>query len=118
MENRDWMYARLDGRGALNSSFVARVDGFLAFSCSQVDCMSAGKVKCPCRKCKNWPFNEVDTVRLHLFKHGFVDDYFVWKYQGESNGSEYDHEVGQPNHGPNENLYERMVLDAVGPTFG
>lgn len=42
--------------------------------------MSGNKVSCPC---KNFKFVNVKIIKHHLEKYGFVDNYFVWKHQGE-----------------------------------
>ncbi|KAH0671632.1 hypothetical protein KY285_025440 [Solanum tuberosum] len=40
---RGWMYERLDGRGAINSSFITGVDKFIQFACTQQDRLSGEK---------------------------------------------------------------------------
>ena len=82
---RAWMYDRLDGRGAINSSFVIGVDKFIQFACLQQNCMSGNKVRCLCKTCHNFMFMDVETIKHHLYKSGFVDNYFIWKHQGERN---------------------------------
>ncbi|XP_059290323.1 uncharacterized protein LOC132043886 [Lycium ferocissimum] len=118
---RGWMYDRLDGRGGINSSFITGVNKFLEFSCSQRNRMSGDDVKCPCKKCHNIKFMDVETVKLHLQSFGFVENYFVWKYQGEKEvtGEMYSdlHGGTQPELGY-DNPYRQMVLDAAGPNFG
>lgn len=44
------MYERLDSRGAINSSFIAGVNEFIKFACSQRNCMSGNDVRCPSKK--------------------------------------------------------------------
>ncbi|KAH0704385.1 hypothetical protein KY285_018663 [Solanum tuberosum] len=45
---RSWMYERLDGRGAINSSFITGVNDFLKIACSHRNHMSGEEVRCPC----------------------------------------------------------------------
>ncbi|XP_049347869.1 uncharacterized protein LOC125812416 [Solanum verrucosum] len=89
---RSWMYKRLDGRGALNSSFIAGVNDFLKFAFSHPNRMS-----------------------------GFVENYFVWKYQGEKEVIG-EMSIDLPNDTQSglgyDNPYRQMVLDAVGSNFG
>ncbi|PHT79977.1 hypothetical protein T459_18029 [Capsicum annuum] len=80
---RSWMYERLDGRGALYSRFVTGVDEFIQFACSQPNRMGGDKVRCPCAKCQNYKFIDVETVKCHLYQSGFIKNYFIWKHQGE-----------------------------------
>lgn len=79
----DWMYKRLDGRGGINSSFITGVNTFLQFASSQRNRMSGDNVRCPCKKCHNIKYMDIETVKLHLYQYGFVENYFLWKYQGE-----------------------------------
>ncbi|KAM3289830.1 hypothetical protein P3S67_018119 [Capsicum chacoense] len=118
---RSWMYESLDGRGGLYSRFITRVDEFIQFACSQPNRMSGDKVRCPCAKCQNYKFMDVETIKCHLYQSGFIKNYFIWKRQGERddiNGTSYGnalHGVGQPVFG--ENPYRQMILDTDGPNF-
>ncbi|PHT31586.1 hypothetical protein CQW23_27923 [Capsicum baccatum] len=118
---RGWMYERLDNRGALYSSFVTGVNEFIQFACSQQNRMSGDKVRCLCAKCQNYKFMDVEIVKCHLYQFGFVENYFIWKHQGEKDvisGTSYGndlHDGGQPVFG--ENSYRQMILDAAGPNF-
>ncbi|XP_060177806.1 uncharacterized protein LOC132607740 [Lycium barbarum] len=120
---RDWMYDRLDGRGGINSSFVTGVDNFIQFALSQRNYMSGNKARCPCKKCHSIKYIDVEIIEYHLFNFGFVEDYFVWEYQGEkdvigeiASGNDL-HGGSQPESGF-DNPYRQMVLDAAGPNFG
>ncbi|KAM3221136.1 hypothetical protein P3L10_020404 [Capsicum annuum] len=115
---RSWMYERLDGRGGLYSRFVT---GGIYFACSQPNRMSGDKVRFPCAKCQNYKFMDVETVKCHLYQSGFIENYFIWKHQGErddisetSYGNAL-HGGGQPIF--EENPYRQMILDAAGPNF-
>ncbi|KAM3265345.1 hypothetical protein P3L10_002339 [Capsicum annuum] len=116
-----WMYERLDGRGALYSRFVIRLDEFIQVVCSQQNRMGGGKVKCPCAKCQNYKFMDVKTIKCHLYQSGFVENYFIWKHQGERDGisgTSYGNDLhggGQPVF--EENPYQQMILYATGPNF-
>ncbi|KAM3374328.1 hypothetical protein P3S68_013042 [Capsicum galapagoense] len=118
---RSWMYERLDGRGGLYSRFVIGVDEFIQFASSQPNRMGGDKVRCPCAKCQNYKFMDVETVKCHLYQFGFIENYFIWKHQGErddisetSYGNAF-HGSGQPIF--EENPYRQMILHAVGPNF-
>ncbi|KAM3235133.1 hypothetical protein P3L10_015169 [Capsicum annuum] len=118
---RSWMYERLDGRGGLYSRFVTEVDEFIQFACSQPNRMSGDKVRCLCAKCQNYKFMDVETVKCHLYQSGFIENYFIWKHQGERDdisGTSYGnalHGGGQPTFG--ENPYRQIILDATSPNF-
>ncbi|KAM3306222.1 hypothetical protein P3S67_013092 [Capsicum chacoense] len=64
---------------------------------------------------------DVETVKYHLYQSGFIENYFIWKHQGERDdisGTSYGdalHSGGQPLF--LENPYRQMILDAAGPNF-
>lgn len=119
---RDWMYKRLDGRGGIVSNFIIGVNNFIQYACSQQNRMSGDNIKCPCKKCHNIKYMDIEMVKCHLFQYGFVENYFVWKYQGEEDVVE---EIYSSNdlHGraqsglEYDNPYRQMVLDVAGPNF-
>ncbi|KAM3356785.1 hypothetical protein P3S68_023499 [Capsicum galapagoense] len=118
---RSWMYERLDGRGGSYSRFVTGVDEFIQFACSQPNHMSGDKVRCPCAKYQNYKFMDVETIKCHLYQSEFIENYFIWKHQGErddisktSYGNAL-HGGGQPKF--EENPYRQMILDAAGPNI-
>jgi hypothetical protein len=40
---------------------------------------------CPCNACKNLSvFSDLTTIRSHVMVSGFVKDYKIWKYHGET----------------------------------
>jgi len=63
---------------------------------------------------------DIETVKLHLFRFGFVENYFVWKYQGEKEViSEIASDLpGGTQPGLGDNPYRQMVLDVAGSNFG
>ena len=36
------------------------------------------EMRCPCRKCQNRKFQTLEEVKLHLFRKGFIANYYVW----------------------------------------
>ena len=65
------MYKRLDG-DYLSEDFVRKVDEFIKFVSEEEHFKKYEKLKCPCNKCWNVPYLEEDTVKLHLYKNGFI----------------------------------------------
>ena len=123
--DRVWMYCRLKD-GLLNKEFMDGIDKFIDFACSHPYCMDGDKIKCPYnfRKCQNRSFYDVNTVRFHLLKYGFVSDYHDWILHGETNVMQHVnqnvHDLSQHYGVDNEsssNAYHAMVLDATGPNF-
>ncbi|KAM3269053.1 hypothetical protein P3S67_031017 [Capsicum chacoense] len=118
---RSWMYERLDGRGGLYSRFVTGVDEFIQFASSQPNRMSGDKVRYSCAKCQNYKFMDVETVKCHFYQSGIIENYFIWKHQGERDDIS-ETSYGNALHGGSqpifeENPYRQMILDAAGPYF-
>ncbi|WMV28348.1 hypothetical protein MTR67_021733 [Solanum verrucosum] len=119
---RGWMYERFGGRGGILSSFITGVNNFIQYACSQKNRMSGDKIKCPCKKCHNLKYMNVEMVKYHLFQYEFVENYFVWKYQGEEDVIDEMYYVNDLHGGTQpelgyDNLYQQMVLDVAGPNF-
>ena len=49
--SRSWMYARVNDDGCLNLDFVAGLDSFIEYVCSQPEHMDGRKIWCPYFKC-------------------------------------------------------------------
>lgn len=84
--SREWMYKRFDeATGNFSPEFIAGVDNqFVPFANSQPLAQSnGGKFHCPCSVCKNEKFMLGSRVWKHLYKNGFMADYYVWYMHGE-----------------------------------
>ena len=121
--DREWMYCRLED-GLLNKEFMDGIDKFIDFACSHPECMDCDKIKCPCNfwKCQNRRYYDVNTVRFHLQKYGFVSDYHDWILHGETSGMLHEnqnvHDVSQDysvEDTATSNAYHAMVINAAGP---
>ena len=124
--DRLWMNVRLRD-GFLTDEFVAGIEEFVDFSQRHPELMDGSKIRCPCndRKCQNRSFQELDIVRFHLAKNGFVRDYYVWYKHGEtvvqptsnknvhrSVESDVAIEYAQPS-----NACQAMLMDVIGLSF-
>lgn len=81
--NREWMYRRFNSDGNISLEFHKGLESFIEFACGQPAFMDGDDITCPCRKCKNQAYKDLDTVRLHIASKGFEFNYHVWRYQGE-----------------------------------
>lgn len=77
------MYRRYTSDGYISPEFHQGVESFVHFACGQPVFMDRDLIRCPCRKCKNQAYRDVDTVRVHLCSKGFDFNYHVWTYKGE-----------------------------------
>ncbi|XLR47820.1 hypothetical protein HN51_032054 [Arachis hypogaea] len=79
------MYNRLrPGRKDLTSEFTKGVEEFISFVERLAD-LSSGQIRCPCSRYKNKVYMKSEDVIIHLYKKGFVPDYWLWTNHGENN---------------------------------
>ncbi|XP_070005252.1 uncharacterized protein [Nicotiana sylvestris] len=86
---------------------------------------SEGVIRCPCVKCDCMKFKKLEEVKLHLYRKGFIENYFVWTNHEEIDGSRgifLNMVVGESSRSvENTNLDSRieyMVADVFGMHFG
>lgn len=111
--NRKWMYRRFLPSGNYNPEFVEELDRCIKFASSKPAYMDIDKISCPCKKCDNKSYRDTDEVQYHICRFGFVKNYQVWRFQGESlvesesvATTDMDFEAGAST------TYHTMVLDA------
>lgn len=110
------MYRRYCEDGPFNLEFQVGLNSFIQFATSQRMFMDGDKIKCPCRKCDNIPYQEAKTVRNHIAKHGFIHDYHIWRFQGETSLPVVEEERNLDIN-ESSSMYKTMVLDAAGHEF-
>ncbi|XP_021735706.1 uncharacterized protein LOC110702311 [Chenopodium quinoa] len=101
---RSWMYERLDDRN-IRTEFVKGVDEFIQFCKDHPESSKVDEVRCPCVKCQNLQLHDSETVKVHLYRKGFVEDYHEWLCQGEG------FPIIPP---PQPNPFRDMIMDALG----
>ena len=117
---RSWMYDRLDADGYISPIFTNGLKTFIEFACSNQSFMDGDKIKCPCKKCLNRAFQEVEVAKFHLSKFGFIPNYYLWNKHGETSigstsfGMDDTHSPFNEHHDPS---YSEMVMDAAGYDF-
>ena len=82
---RSWIYGRLySGRRALKPHFIEGVNEFITWAFAQECCRSEGGVRFPCLKCERRSIiSDPEKVARHLHRRGFIENYWVWMYNGE-----------------------------------
>lgn len=107
--------------GLLSVEFVHHVEEFVNFALQHPECISAGQIKCPCNKvrCQNMSYQDVEVVKFHLAKHGFVRGYYDWIHHGEENRvtdvQQTDNVFEDRDEGEGCSSVHRMLIDAAGP---
>lgn len=81
------MYARLKD-SLLNFDFLNGLEEFIAFASSQPEWMDGPRIRCPCNlhKCQNKAYRDVEIVKVHLCRKGFVAEYEVLNCHSETEG--------------------------------
>ncbi|XP_070012954.1 uncharacterized protein [Nicotiana sylvestris] len=88
MEHRTWMYNRnYPNRRGLQEDFVEGVDDFIRHAMSLPPYQSKGVIRFPCVRCDCMKLEKSEKVKLHLYRKGFIENYFVWTNHGEIDGS-------------------------------
>ena len=85
MDRLTWMYKI----SRVAHEYVTGVNEFIACAVEYLKRKGEERITCPCRDCYNLKkYPNVDTVREHLFRRGFMADYTKWIWHGEGIHSE------------------------------
>ncbi|XP_070033241.1 uncharacterized protein [Nicotiana tomentosiformis] len=83
--DRRWMYDRnYPNRGGLKEEFVEGVKGFIAYAKTLLEFRNEGTIRCPCAKCKCIKLLIPEDVKVHLYRKGFRENYYMWTVHGEN----------------------------------
>ncbi|KAL9675020.1 hypothetical protein QQ045_003219 [Rhodiola kirilowii] len=84
LHERVWMYnMRVPGESYNNDDFMAGVRTFIETAISRGQLSENNFLRCACSKCKNKKFLPYFLVEEHLYKFGFLPNYFNWTLHGE-----------------------------------
>ena len=80
MNDRAWMYTGHPNQKNMTEEWLTKTEQFLevAFSAGQP------RTWCPCTRCKNYSQQTKDVMGKHLQMRGFMPDYTLWSFHGES----------------------------------
>jgi len=82
--NRAWMYDRCySGRRGLKESFVLGVEEFVRVARQSRYFELESGIRCPCIKCDCTRIFADEVVKVHLYKKGFIPNYWIWTLHGE-----------------------------------
>jgi hypothetical protein len=82
MEDRSWMYES----GDVLAHFKG-VSVFLEATTQHATREKEEAIYCPYKVCKNnvmYLYTDHDTIREHLVRSSFMDNYFIWSKHGET----------------------------------
>ncbi|KAL0462200.1 UNVERIFIED_CONTAM: hypothetical protein Slati_0107600 [Sesamum latifolium] len=69
--------------------FEDGVREFVNWAKDQQAYMNHEKIRCPCRKCRNYVFKTTDEVMHDICMKGFMEEYYNWTAHGEAQVIEY-----------------------------
>src|SRR6266542_2544401 len=81
-----WMYKV----SRVEPLYLDKVEVFLEAAQKDARNKKLEEINCPCRDCKNlmlFPLAQLSTVREHLLRRGFMEDYTCWTKHGENNNN-------------------------------
>ncbi|KAF2314736.1 hypothetical protein GH714_032204 [Hevea brasiliensis] len=82
--DRMWMYNRfVPSCKEVTTEFIYGVCRFIEFALMQHNFVSNGSIWCLCPRCENRGFLMTDIVTAHLYKFGFMLNYYHWVSHGE-----------------------------------
>ena len=67
----------------MKESFILGVEEFIRKACEQECYQNDGGIRCLCNKCDCTRIMEDRVVKVHLYKHGFKPNYWIWTDHGE-----------------------------------
>src|SRR4051812_18951546 len=86
--DRSWMYDRVNSnRYGLKDEFVSGVEDFVNKAMNRPQFLDEGGIRCPCVKCVSILLKTPNVVKHHLYKYGFLPNYYTWIDHGEANQS-------------------------------
>ena len=134
--NHLWIYDRLHtGQMGIKQEFYVGVEEFIDVACQSQPFLSEGKVRCPYARCQCLKYLDNETIRYHLYKDGFMHNYWVQTKHGkvavvgnqfsmgnvgDSFGSGIDmgdRDMGNINWEDNVNRFQEMVLMPLDPNL-
>jgi len=71
------------GRGSLKPTFVAKNEKFVEIAYQQESYVNGRQLRCPWTKCGCTRIYDVQTVKVHLYKHGFMPN-IIWTNHSEA----------------------------------
>jgi hypothetical protein len=85
MDRAEWMY-KIPSVGN-DLIFLQYVKKFIAAAKRHRLSLGRERTYCPCSICKNNLLHEDGVVQSHLIRHGFIENYTIWKFHGEGDPS-------------------------------
>lgn len=74
-------------RHGLKDHFVSGVAEFVEKATAYPNFLAEGGIRCPCVNCKCIDLVTPREVNLHLYRDGFMPNYYVWTEHGEVNSN-------------------------------
>jgi len=86
--DRHWVYDHCyNGRRMLKETFVIGVEQFIQTARQYKYYTLERGIRCPSIKCECTHILKNEEVKVHLYKKGFMLDYWIWTFHGEKMAS-------------------------------
>ncbi|GJR27662.1 hypothetical protein Tco_1103894 [Tanacetum coccineum] len=114
MDRRKWMY----NVERVTPEYINGLSEFIKTAEDHQVKTGKARISCPCKECAHFIcHDDIETIRYHLFKHGFTNNYTWWKHHGEarldcndvvleSNVNNNDDNCGSSNQNINDMLHD------------
>jgi len=90
MEYRSWINNRnYPNYLFFREEFIKEVNEFIRHAISHEPFQIGGMIRCPCVKCKCVKLLKSDKVKVHLYKKGFVENYYIWTAHRDPAGNNH-----------------------------
>ncbi|CAM8892135.1 unnamed protein product [Rhodiola kirilowii] len=132
------MYNRRDpGKSYNNETFMWGVRNFIEVAIARGE--RPTEMRCPCKHCKNRKYHQAGTIEDHLYKSGFMRNYYNWTHHGETRvdvtyapsvplsedqqypqhiSVQHEHIEDAPNYGLTTNFLDTTYADMVNDVAG
>ncbi|GJY90775.1 ulp1 protease family, C-terminal catalytic domain-containing protein [Tanacetum coccineum] len=81
MDRRKWMY----NVERVTPEYINGLSEFIKTAEDHQVKTGKARISCPCKECAHFIcHDDIETIRYHLFKHGFTNNYTWWKHHGEA----------------------------------
>ncbi|XP_060203382.1 uncharacterized protein LOC132631715 [Lycium barbarum] len=105
----------------MRQEFMDGVVAFVEYAMTLEPFTIEGLVRCPCEKCACRNYETPETVRLHLYTHGFQLNYTVWTSHGETDtslGGFQNFVVGESSRATEPDVQNYRMHDMIQDAYG
>ena len=109
------MYDRVNSnRYGMKDEFISGVEEFVNKAMNRPQFLNEGGIRCPCVKYVYILLKTPNEVKHHLYKYGFLSNYYTWTDHGEKNQNmDLDGHSSSGGNAGGDNLGDEEQFDAM-----